>query len=144
MLALKTFLQRLNFAKMMSDSSIMKQKSQICGISENNCSDVHRLHLGKNTDSENEKIEIHLLEMKEATFYLHDWMIAEENKKETFSADVLSLRQDLQNFCNSLNSLVLCNGLVIEAKTVFYIFLSRRITKHLKHYISYTAHMIKY
>ena len=82
--------------------------------------------------------------MKEATFYLHDWMIAEENKKETFSADVLSLRQDLQNFCNSLNSLVLCNGLVIEAKTVFYIFLSRRITKHLKHYISYTAHMIKY
>ena len=58
-------------------------------LSENIYSHVHRLLLGKNADGENERIEIHLLEKKQATFHLHVSMIAEE--KKTFSADVLML-----------------------------------------------------
>ena len=63
------FLQRGNFAKMMSGSLISKEISQ---LSENKYSDVHRLHLGKNADGENERIENHLLETKQTTFHLHN------------------------------------------------------------------------
>ena len=50
-------------------------------LSENKYSDAHRLHLGKNAEGENERIEIHLLETKQTTFHLHDSMIAKEKKK---------------------------------------------------------------
>ena len=73
------FLQRRNFAKMISESLILKEKShKLVEFSENIYSVVHRFLLAKNAEGENQRIGIHLLETKQAIFHLHVSLIAEE------------------------------------------------------------------